>query len=279
MLEIALGSALMYYAAKEAFEIKKKPAEAVYYTETLDSRQDSFTRMHREPVLIKPAVEDQFKGIVRQAYDYSCGSAALTTLLNGYVDVGVNMTEQQVMNGLLKFGETEKIVERRSFSLLDMKRFVGAIGFESGGYKGEFSDLVQQAQPAIVPISYAGFKHFVVFKAYKNGRVYVADPALGNISFDETRFKDIWENNTLFLINVAPEKRKNLLALQDTDLRHVEDATVNRYAFVDIQYPQFYMDKIADKASTIRLDKNLNEDSEKFGESTYNFLRLYYKSK
>ncbi len=279
MLEIALGSALMYYAAKEAFEIKKKPAEAVYYTETLDSRHDSFTRMHREAVLIKPAVEDQFKGIVRQAYDYSCGSAALTTLLNGYVDVGVNMTEQQVMNGLLKFGETEKIVERRSFSLLDMKRFVGAIGFESGGYKGEFSDLVQQGQPAIVPISYAGFKHFVVFKAYKNGRVYVADPALGNISFDETRFKDIWENNTLFLINVAPEKRKNLLALQDTDLRHVEDATVNRYAFVDIQYPQFYMDKIADKASTIRLDKNLNEDSEKFGESTYNFLRLYYKIK
>ena len=279
MLEIALGSALMYYAAKEAFEIKKKPAEAVYYTETLDSRQDSFTRMHREAVLIKPAVEDQFRGIVRQAYDYSCGSAALTTLLNGYVDVGVNMTEQQVMNGLLKFGETEKIVERRSFSLLDMKRFVGAIGFESGGYKGEFSDLVKQGQPAIVPISYAGFKHFVVFKAYKNGRVYVADPAVGNISFDETRFKDIWENNTLFLINVAPEKRKSLLALQDTDLRHVEDATVNRYAFVNMQYPQFYMDKIANKASTIRLDKNLNEDSEKFGESTYNFLRLYYKSK
>ncbi|UDM38805.1 C39 family peptidase [Acinetobacter haemolyticus] len=279
MLEIALGSALMYYAAKEAFEIKKKPAEAVYYTETLDSRQDSFIRMHREAVLIKPAVEDQFRGIVRQAYDYSCGSAALTTLLNGYVDVGVNMTEQQVMNGLLKFGETEKIVERRSFSLLDMKRFVGAIGFESGGYKGEFSDLVKQGQPAIVPISYAGFKHFVVFKAYKNGRVYVADPAVGNISFDETRFKDIWENNTLFLINVAPEKRKSLLALQDTDLRHVEDATVNRYAFVNMQYPQFYMDKIADKASTIRLDKNLNEDSEKFGESTYNFLRLYYKSK
>ncbi len=279
MLEIALGSALMYYAAKEAFEIKKKPAEAVYYTETLDSRQDSFTRMHREPVLIKPAVEDQFRGIVRQAYDYSCGSAALTTLLNGYVDVGVNLTEQQVMNGLLKFGETEKIVERRSFSLLDMKRFVAAIGFDSGGYKGELSDLIKQGQPAIVPISYAGFKHFVVFKAYKNARVYVADPALGNISFDEQRFKDIWENNTLFLINVAPEQRKNLLTLRDSDLRHVEDATVNRYAFVDMQYPQFYMEKIADKASTIRLDKNLNSESEQFGEPTYNFLRLYYKSK
>lgn len=279
MLEIALGSALMYYFATEAFDVKKKPAEAVYYTETLDSRNDSFTRMHRESVLIKPALEDQFRGIVRQAYDYSCGSAALTTLLNGYVNVGVNLTEQQVMDGLLKFGETDKIVERRSFSLLDMKRFVGAIGFESGGYRGEFSDLVKQGQPAIVPISYAGFKHFVVFKAYKNGRVYVADPALGNISFDEVRFKEIWENNTLFLINVAPESRKNLLALQDSDMRHVEDATVNRYALVNMQYPQFYMDKIADKASTIRLDKNMNEKSDSYGDLNYNFLRLYYKNK
>ena len=277
MLEIAVGSALMYYFAKESFDLKEKPVGTVHYTETLDSRNDSFTRMHRESVKIKPAIEDQFRGIVRQAYDYSCGSAALTTLLNGYV--GTQITEQQTMNGLLKFGETEKIIERRSFSLLDMKRFVAALGLESGGYKGEFSDLVKQGQPAIVPISYAGFKHFVVFKAYKDGRVYVADPALGNISFDEVRFQQIWENNTLFLVNVAPEQRKNLLALQDADLRHVEDATVNRYALVDIQYPQFYMEKIADKASTIRLDKNMNEESDSYGKSNYNFLRLYYKSK
>jgi len=277
MLEIALGSALMYYFAKESFDIKEKPAGAVYYTETLDSRNDSFTRMHRETVKIKPAIEDQFRGIVRQAYDYSCGSAALTTLLNGYV--GAKLTEQQTMNGLLKFGETEKIVERRSFSLLDMKRFVGALGLDSGGYRGEFTDLVKQGQPAIVPISYAGFKHFVVFKGYKDGRVYVADPALGNISFDETRFKEIWENNTLFLINVAPAQRKDLLALNEADMRHVDDATVNRYAFVDIQYPQFYMEKIADKASTIRLDKNQNESSENYGQPTYNYLRLYYKNK
>ncbi|WP_288687973.1 C39 family peptidase [uncultured Acinetobacter sp.] len=279
MLEIAVGSALMYYFAKESLDLKEKPVGTVHYTETLDSRNDSFTRMHREQIKIKPAIEDQFRGIVRQAYDYSCGSAALTTLLNGYVNVGTTLTEQQVMNGLLKFGETEKIVERRSFSLLDMKRFVAAVGLESGGYKGEFSDLVKQGQPAIVPISYAGFKHFVVFKGYKNGRVYVADPALGNISFDETRFKEVWENNTLFLINVAPEQRKNLLAIQDADLRHVDDATVNRFAFVNAQYPQQYMEKIADKASTIRLDKNRNENSENYGQSNYNFLRLYYKNK
>lgn len=277
MLEIALGSALIYYAATQAFDLKEQHPETVRYTETLDSRNNSFTRMHREPVQIKPALEDQFRGIVRQAYDYSCGSAALTTLLNGYV--GTQLNEQQTMSGLLRYGEYERIIERRSFSLLDMKRFVAALGFESGGYRGEFSDLVKQGQPAIVPISYAGFKHFVVYKAYKNGRVYVADPALGNISFDEERFKEVWENNTLFLINVAPQHRQSMLALQETDLRHVEDATVNRYAFVDIQYPQFAMEKIADKASTIRLERNVNKDSDNYGQYEHRFLRLYYKNK
>lgn len=277
MLEIALGSALIYYAATQAFDLKEQHPETVRYTETLDSRNNSFTRMHREPVQIKPALEDQFRGIVRQAYDYSCGSAALTTLLNGYV--GTQLNEQQTMSGLLRYGEYDRIIERRSFSLLDMKRFVAALGMESGGYRGEFSDLVKQGQPAIVPISYAGFKHFVVYKAYKNGRVYVADPALGNISFDEERFKEVWENNTLFLINVAPQHRQSMLALQETDLRHVEDATVNRYAFVDIQYPQFAMEKIADKASTIRLERNVNKDSENYGQYEHRFLRLYYKNK
>ena len=277
MLEIALGSALIYYAATQAFDLKEQHPETVRYTETLDSRNNSFTRMHREPVQIKPALEDQFRGIVRQAYDYSCGSAALTTLLNGYV--GTQLNEQQTMSGLLRYGEYDRIIERRSFSLLDMKRFVAALGMESGGYRGEFSDLVKQGQPAIVPISYAGFKHFVVYKAYKNGRVYVADPALGNISFDEERFKEVWENNTLFLINVAPQHRQTMLALQEKDLRHVEDATVNRYAFVDIQYPQFAMEKIADKASTIRLERNVNKDSDNYGQYEHRFLRLYYKNK
>ncbi|MDN8230635.1 putative pilus system C39 family peptidase FilB [Acinetobacter baumannii] len=277
MLEIALGSALIYYFATEAFEIEKKPPGTVYYTETADSRNLSFHRNHIEPVTIKPAVEDQFRGIVRQAYDYSCGSAALTTLLNGYV--GTSLTEQQTMSGLLQYGEYQRIIERRSFSLLDMKRFVTAIGLESGGYRGEFSDLVKLGQPAIVPISYAGFKHFVVYKAYKDGRVYVADPALGNISFDENRFKEIWDNNTLFVISVSESQRKDLLALKDSDMRHVEDATVNRYAFVDVQYPTYKYDRLANKASTMRRVLDTDTHSSTYNQPIDTYMRLYYKRK
>ncbi|MFW2077072.1 C39 family peptidase [Acinetobacter sp. ULE_I010] len=278
MLEITLGSALIYYFASHALEVKPKPKDAVYYTELADSREKSFSRNHREVVAIKPALENQFRGIVRQAYDYSCGSAALTTLLNGYV--GTNLTEQQTMEGLLRFGEYNRIIERRSFSLLDMKRFVSAIGFESGGFKGEFKDLINQNQPVIVPISYAGFKHFVVFKAYKDGRVYVADPALGNISFDQERFKQIWENNTLFIVNVAKDQQKDMLALKDADMRHVDDATINRYALVDVQYstPDF-VNQMADKASTMRKVIDRDPNSATYNQPITTYMRLYYKRK
>lgn len=277
MIEITLGSAIMYFFASHALEIKEKPREAVYYSEIADSRHLSYTKNHREPVAIKPAIENQFRGIVRQAYDYSCGSAALTTVLNGHA--GLNLTEQQTMEGLLRFGEYERIIERRSFSLLDMKRFVTALGYESGGYRGEFKDLIKQTQPAIVPIHYAGFKHFVVYKAYKDGRVYVADPALGNISFDEARFKEIWENNTLFLVNVPESQQKDLLALQETDLRHVDDATINRYALVDAQFSSDYMNKIADRASTMRKVLDFDPKSPTYNQPITTYMRLYYKRK
>ena len=81
----------------------------------------------------------QFRNVIRQAYDYSCGSAALTSLLDYFL--GRNLQERQVMEGLLQFGEADKIVERRGFSLLDMKRFVTALGYKSGGFRAAFADL------------------------------------------------------------------------------------------------------------------------------------------
>lgn len=278
MFLITLGSALIYHFATESFELADQPAGTVYYTEVSDSRVNSFSKNHREPVQITPAVVDQFRGIVRQGYDYSCGSAALTTLLNGYA--GMSLTEKQTMDGLMRYGEYNRIVERRSFSLLDMKRFVTALGYSSGGYRGELKDLIELDKPAIVPIAYAGFKHFVVYKGYQDGRIYVADPALGNISFNADRFAEIWDNNTLFIVELADyQQAENLLTLSENDMRHVEDATVNQYAFVDIQYPTYRQDQLANQASTMRRVLDADPDSENYGQPIDTYMRMYYKRK
>jgi predicted double-glycine peptidase len=172
---------------------------------------------------------------VRQAYDYSCGSAALTTLLDYYL--GRNFQERQVMEGLLQFGETERIVQRRGFSLLDMKRLVTALGHPSGGFKAEASDLETLDHPAIAPIKYAGFKHFVVIRSVYDGRVYVADPALGNISFTLSRFLEVWDDNVLFIVFPNGHKPASGLELHEEDMRFVSDYIIAENTFKE--FPHF----------------------------------------
>jgi len=184
---------------------------------------------HDQLVNVEPLAVQKFNNVVRQAYDYSCGSAALTTLLDFYL--GRNFQERQVMEGLLRFGETERIVQRRGFSLLDMKRLVTALGHPSGGFKAEASDLVELDHPAIAPIEYAGFKHFVVIRTVYEGRVYVADPALGNISFTLDRFLEIWDNNVLFIVFPNGHRPASGLELREEDMRYVSDYIIAENTF------------------------------------------------
>jgi hypothetical protein len=107
----------------------------------------------------------------------------------------------------------------------------------------------------------------------------VADPALGNISFDQERFKQVWENNTLFMINAPKDQQRNMLALQEADMRHVDDATINRYALVEAQYSTDYVNKLADKASTMRKVIDLDTKSATYNQPITTYLRLYYKRK
>ncbi|MEQ3692952.1 MAG: C39 family peptidase [Alcanivorax sp.] len=186
-------------------------------------------------VNVEPLAVKKFKNVVRQEYDYSCGSAALTTLLDYYL--GRNFQERQVMEGLLQFGETERIVQRRGFSLLDMKRLVTALGHPSGGFKAEASDLETLDHPAIAPIKYAGFKHFVVIRSVYDGRVYVADPALGNISFTLSRFLEVWDDNVLFIVFPNGHKPASGLELHEEDMRFVSDYIIAENTFKE--FPHF----------------------------------------
>ena len=171
-----------------------------------------------EPVQMYPNQYFKYQHIVHQAFDYSCGSAALTTILQFHL--GLAVTEKDAMEGMLEHGEKDKIIARRGFSLLDMKRYVATLGSDSGGFKADMNDLAKLDQPAIVPIDYAGFKHFVVVKGIREGKVYIADPSAGNIAFSVEEFAGLWDKGTLFVI--YPSKTKPLvqssLTLTDHEL-------------------------------------------------------------
>jgi predicted double-glycine peptidase len=229
MIEILLGSLIALFGFTDAVELKTPAPGTVNLTQTLVPNGPL-----RESVVLEPKSVAQFRNVIHQAYDYSCGSGALTTLLDYYL--GRNLQEKQVMEGMLQYGEADKIAARRGFSLLDMKRYVGQLGYKSGGFKATIADLEELEHPALVPIIYAGFKHFVVVRDIHEGHVYVADPALGNISFTIPRFEAIWDGNVVFVIFPSGNEPPNALALSEHDLRIIDDQTLSLLAFRE--FPQ-----------------------------------------
>ena len=254
MLIILLGSIIAFSIVNElAIVPDRKDGDMVYRVAAQDVNQRD------EIVNVEPLSVHKFNNVVRQAYDYSCGSAALTTVLDFYL--GRNFQERQVMEGLLRFGETERIVQRRGFSLLDMKRLVTALGHPSGGFKAEADDLRELDHPAIAPIEYAGFKHFVVIRAVYDDRVYVADPALGNISFTMHRFLEVWDNNVLFIVFPNGHKPASGLELREEDLRYVSDYIIAENSFKE--FPHFSLPVNGDlinAISSVNLNANFKFD-------------------
>jgi predicted double-glycine peptidase len=247
LLIILLGSIIAFSIINELTIVPDRQKGDLVYrvANTEPAQQDVF-------VNVEPLAVQRFNNVVRQAFDYSCGSAALTTILNFYL--GRNFQERQVMEGLLRFGETDRIIARRGFSLLDMKHLVTALGHPSGGFKAKASDLEELDHPAIAPIEYAGFKHFVVVRAVYDGRVFVADPALGNISFTMHRFLEIWDNNVLFIVFPNGHKSTHGLELREQDLRYVSDYIIAENTFKE--FPHFAMPVDGDLYNKIASLKN-----------------------
>jgi len=168
---------------------------------------------------VKPYSVMKDENIVKQQFDYSCGSAALATLLNYYL--GENFTEEQVIQGLMEYGDIKQLEERRAFSLLDMKRFVTVLGYQGTGYTAELEDLKKLDKPCIVPIEFFGYRHFVVYRGIYGDHVFFADPFMGNISFTLSEFEEMWHRNIVFIVTDGGVTMDALL-LKEEDLRLVE---------------------------------------------------------
>jgi predicted double-glycine peptidase len=142
--------------------------------------------------------EQRFATTVRQKYDFSCGSAALATLLSYQYDAPV--TEDRIFEEMFKHGDQAKI-RREGFSLLDMKLYLEAHGYAADGYKVPLERLQQAGIPAIVLISENGYNHFVVIKGIAAARVLVGDPSKGTRTIARSEFEQMWSNHILFVIH------------------------------------------------------------------------------
>ena len=180
--------------------------------------------------------EGRFLSTVRQQYDYSCGSAALATLLRFHYDFPV--TEQQVFNAMYAQGDQQKI-QREGFSLLDMKRFLAQHGFIGDGYQQPLQKLADAGFPAIVLVAENGYRHFVVIKGMEGGRVLLGDPAGGTRAMSRAAFEAIWQAQLLFVIHNWPgHPHFNARADWNVAPRAPLGEAISRASLADITLPK-----------------------------------------
>ncbi|MYN44908.1 peptidase C39 [Pseudoduganella sp. FT93W] len=157
----------------------------------------------------------RFLTTVHQQADFSCGSAALATLLTFHY--GRPTTEQQVFDIMYAQGDQQRI-RRQGFSLLDMQRLLASQGLIADGYQQPLDKLEQAGLPAIVRIVEQGYAHFVVIKGIQGGRILLGDPASGTRAMSRVAFERIWQDGLLFVIHEWPGQPRFNLA---TDWRVV----------------------------------------------------------
>jgi len=143
--------------------------------------------------------------LIRQQYDYSCGAAALATLLR--FGLGDSVTEQQIVADLfagLAQGDAEAR-EKEGFSLFDLQQ-VAKRGYKAEGFRLKPQSIAQLNGPVIVFLEKLGYKHFAVLKGVRGDRVYLADPSRGNIRMPAYRFLQAWMREGTVIVFVVEPK-------------------------------------------------------------------------
>lgn len=132
----------------------------------------------------------RFKTVVRQQYDYSCGSASLATLLRFHY--GRDVGEAEIFKAMWDVGD-QATIQKVGFSLLDMKRYLEGLGYKAEGYQISLQELLASKEPMITIIDLGNYRHFVVVKGARDGQVLVGDPAQGLRTYGVEEFAKIWQ--------------------------------------------------------------------------------------
>lgn len=189
--------------------------------------------------LVTVSKANQFKGIIQQQNDYSCGTATVATLINGLY--GKKVSEEEVVNTILKDkNETEKEkIKEKGYSLLNLQNGSTKLGYKAIWKKVAPKYLPMIKQPVVLLIGLKSeFPHFVVLKGIRDGEAYLADPIRGNIriSYKKLIEEGISNKYPLWYVmatQTPPKdwKKNSILALSESReeryKKHITDSQAN----------------------------------------------------
>lgn len=174
---------------------------------------------------VRTLLEMRQTNVVVQQWDTSCGAAALATLLK--FQHGLQVSEKDIAEVMLRRADPLKVKVRGGFSLLDLKHYADASGLEGMGYMNLGLDDLMEMAPAIVPVEVRGYPHFVVVRGKTGQKVLIADPAFGNRTMDVQAFERAWQGNIGFVVQRRDGKLPpNELTERPTDMLRPSDAAI-----------------------------------------------------
>lgn len=164
-------------------------------------------------------VETKRRNVVMQQRDYSCGAAALATLLQYHW--GDNVSELEILVHVVRMLTPEEMRERveNGLSLTDLRRVSVKMGYQATIGKLSIDKLKESKIPLVVGVVVNGFDHFVVYRGMDDRFVYVADPARGNVRTPIDEFQKQWQQNAVLVV-VKPGgdlQKVSPLAVQDSE--------------------------------------------------------------
>ena len=178
---------------------------------------------------VKTLKEIRKENVVTQTLDFSCGAAGLATLFHYYLNDPI--PEIEIINSLLNTIPLEKVMARQGFSLFDLKKFAQSRGYKVTGYRMDFEYLKSIGKPVLVPIKFKNYRHFVVVKGVAGDRVFIADPAVGNMTIKDGKFKSMWTNGIGFVVEHPDKEVKGDYALRidPEDIRMADYKSLRRF--------------------------------------------------
>ncbi len=195
-------------------------------------------------VIYKPVQslrERRFADLVQQKTDFSCGAAALATVLKQAYWLDVD--ETHIIEGMLANSDQE-LVKTQGFSMLDMKRYVESIGMRARGYRIEPENLSSVSIPVVVLMDIRGYKHFVVLQRTEKDWVYVGDPVLGHKRYKFDDFVKGWNGIIFAVIGPGYDKANALLdppaplsaKSKINNFHPVQDAELMEFGFIQSDF-------------------------------------------
>ncbi|WP_254657687.1 C39 family peptidase, partial [Vibrio breoganii] len=105
-------------------------------------------------VPVKSYKELVFGDVYRQQYDFSCGSAALASLLQFHYQKPAQ--EQEIFDAMYEQGDKD-IISEQGFSLLDMKSYLKSVGLKADGFHISLEKLRKIGVPGITLVNFDGY--------------------------------------------------------------------------------------------------------------------------